>query len=70
MNSGDLKPDTFFTTNGKDIWKLGTFCLTPTCELTNPETGQMESFGMDGLTAERFHKIEMPIKSKDTPHDH
>lgn len=64
MNSSDLEPNTFFTTNGKDIWKLGTFCMTPTCELTNLETGQVESFGMNGLTAERFHKILMPMAIK------
>lgn len=64
MNSGDLEPDTFFTTNGKDVWKLGTFCMTPTCELTNLETGEIENFGMDGITAQRFHKITMPAKAK------
>ncbi len=68
MNSGDLSPNTFFTTDGKDIWKLGTYCMTPTCELTNMETGAVESFGMAGITAGRFHKIKMPIKPKDTPH--
>jgi len=64
MNSGDLKPNAFFTTNGADLWILGTFCLTPTCELTNITTGAVERFGMDGLTADGFRKIEPPDIAK------
>ena len=60
MNASDLEPDALFTTDGKDIWKLKTFCMTPTCELHNLEGDAVESFGMGGLTARRFYKIEMP----------
>ena len=64
MNSNDLKPESFFTTNGKDIWKLESFCMTPSCTLKNLETGDVENFGMDGLTAKRFQRITMPEGSK------
>ncbi len=61
MNVEDLKNGKFFTTNGKDIWKLESYCLYPTCTLVNLETGKKESFGLGGLTAQGFLKIEMPI---------
>lgn len=60
MNSSDLDGLAFFTTDGKDIWKVLHFCMSPSCRLKNMETGEEESFGMNGLTAERFHKIKMP----------
>ena len=69
MNSNDLEVPAFFTTNGKDVWELGTFCLSPTCELKNLKTGNIESFGMEGLTAQRFHRITMPIPSPATQED-
>ena len=60
MDASDLGKDVFFTTNGKDIWKLQSYCLRPTCELLRMSDGMKESFGMGGLTAQRFHRIEMP----------
>ncbi len=60
MNSSNLEPNAFFTRDGKDLWMLGTFCLQPTCELTNVATGQTESFGMGGLTAQDFQRIQPP----------
>ena len=60
MDSTDLKQNAFFTTDGSDVWKLGSYCLHPTCELTNMETNEKASFGMNGLTAQRFHRIAMP----------
>lgn len=72
MNDTDLKLNSFFTTNGKDIWALQSYCMSPTCELKNLLTNQIESFGMNGLTAKRFHKIEMPeaaLKKEDIPDD-
>ena len=60
MNSGDLVLDALFTTNGKDVWKLTSFCMEPTCILENLETKKVEEFGMSGLTAESFHRITMP----------
>lgn len=61
MDSTDLDEiDALFTTNGKDIWKMLHSCMSPSCRLKNLETGQEESFGMNGLTAQRFHRIKMP----------
>ena len=60
MNSSDLMSNSFFTTNGKDIWKLQSFFTGPSCEMLNLENGKKETFGMNGLTARNFHKIKMP----------
>ena len=60
MNSNDLEAHALFTTNGKDVWKMLYSCMSPTCRLKNLETGTEESFGMNGLTAQRFHRIKMP----------
>ena len=60
MRSNDLEGNAFFTTDGTDVWELLYYFLQPTCRLKNLQTGKEESFGMGGLTAENFHKIEMP----------
>lgn len=60
MDSNDLEAYDFFTTNGKDIWKMLYSCISPSCCLKNLETGVEESFGMGGLAAQRFHRIKMP----------
>ena len=60
MDATNLEPGAFFTTDGTDIWKLQTYCCSPTCELKNLETGCTESFGMNGIMAKRFTRIEMP----------
>ena len=60
MNSNDLEPNSFFTTDGTDIWVLGSYYLEPTCTLRKLETDKEEFFGMGGLTAQIFHKIKMP----------
>lgn len=60
MTSNDLEVGAFFTTNGKDIWKLESYYETPSCSLKNLETGEIADFGMGGLTAQDFHKIQMP----------
>ena len=39
----DLKVGAFFTTTRKDIWKLKSYCLYPTCTLKNLETGEITS---------------------------
>jgi len=62
MNCHDLEFPGFFTKTGKDIWKLEYFCMSPTAKLKNLETGQTEEFGMEGLTAQSFHKIKMPVE--------
>lgn len=50
----------FFTTNGKDIWKLESYILGPSCELRNLETEEKQNFGLGGHAARSFHHIEMP----------
>ena len=65
MNANDLEPNAFFTTNGKDIWKILYYCKEPTCRLRNVETGDEDNFGMSGLTAAGFHRITMPIEVKE-----
>ena len=62
MDSNDLEANALFTTDGTDVWRLKTYCLQPTCQLHNAETGAIEGFGMGGLTARRFHKIKMPVE--------
>lgn len=64
MNQRDLGVNAFFTTDGTDVWELLYFCLQPTCRLRNLKTGVEESFGMGGLTAESFYKIQMPDGSE------
>lgn len=66
MNAGDLTPgNLFYTTDGCDIWKLDGYFTMPSCLLRNIETGEKQTFGMGGLTAESFHPIIMPeIKGK------
>lgn len=61
MNQSDLETGTFFTTNGKDIWHLVSYFREPSCTLEKMnDTSQVETFGLNGLTAQNFHKIEMP----------
>jgi hypothetical protein len=69
MNASDLKLSNFFTTTGQDIWRLDSFCMSPTAEMRNLETGQIENFGMGGHTANNFHRIDMPIKPKECSDD-
>jgi len=61
----DLITNRFFTTTGEDIWKVEWYFTQPSCRLKNLETGDVEEFGMGGLTAQKFHRIEMPIKPKE-----
>lgn len=57
MDGNDLVLGALFTKDGKDIWKLKSYCLTPTCELVNLETGEIEGFGLGGITAESFDRV-------------
>lgn len=61
MNSKDLRANSFFTTDGTDIWALRAHYVGPSCDLENLETKKTRNFGMGGLTAQSFHRIEMPI---------
>lgn len=76
MDVGDLAPNSYFTTNGKDIWKLGEYCTQPTCTLVKlcppgvtDKAVRRENFGMGGITAQRFHKITMPIEAKESENE-
>jgi hypothetical protein len=61
MKINDLEKGGFFTTNGKDIWRLVSWFREPSCTLENMDKKtQVETFGMNGLTAQNFHRIEMP----------
>lgn len=60
MKQSDLEVGAFFTTGHFDIWKMDSFCLSPTCTLKNLETGQVMSFGINGLSADDFEKVAMP----------
>lgn len=68
MDVNDLKRErpfpSFFTTTGEDIWELDHFFLTPTAKLKNLKTGETRFFGMGGLTAQEFKRIEMPATIK------
>ena len=68
MDTSDL-PDGFFTTNGTDIWEIQGCFLTPSCTMVNLKTGEKQNFGMQGRTAQDFHKIKLPIEPKETPND-
>ena len=65
MKASDLDMDTFYTTTGKDIWKMVGFYTTPSCTIENVDTKETMNFGMNGLTAKSFHRIEMPIKPQE-----
>lgn len=64
MKTEDLNIGTFFTTNGTDVWELKSFCKSPTCTMLNLQTGGDQHFGINGFTADTFHKIEMPEVKK------
>jgi hypothetical protein len=57
MTANDLKVGGFFTTNGSDVWKLESYFDGPSCTLRNLETQEVQTFGMNGLTAEEFRKL-------------
>ena len=60
ITESDLSKDfpVFFTTNGKDVWRLRSFCPTPTVDLINEKTGETREFGLGGSLAEEFQKLE------------
>lgn len=62
MTQDDLEGHAFFTITGKDIWRLESYYLTPSCSLVNLETKEIKSFGLGGITAESFKRIIMPVK--------
>lgn len=57
MDSNDLEGEALFTTNGKDAWKMQGYFSGPSCTLKNLETGEVQTFGMNGLTAQSFKRL-------------
>ena len=66
MNTNDLEVNAYFTTNGKDIWKLASYFSEPSCRLVNmDDTAIIEEFGISSRNAQRFHRIQMPKEIKE-----
>lgn len=63
MDASDLEGEALYTTNGKDCWKMQGYFMTPSCTLKNLETGETQTFGMSGLTAQEFKRL-LPQKSE------
>ena len=62
MDSSDLGEHiTPFEHNG-EIWLLESHCMQPTCTMINPATGQRQSFGMGGITASEFKRLDVDPK--------
>lgn len=57
MTANDLEGEALFTIDGKDVWKLQGFFIDPSCTLKNLETGELQTFGMNGLTAQAFKRL-------------
>jgi len=57
VTATDLEGEALFTTNGKDVWRLMFYYSEPSCSLKNLETGEIQNFGMSGLTAESFKRL-------------
>ena len=49
-----------FEKDDKTVWVLESFCAGPSCRMREIKTGNVESFGLNGLTARSFKKIEVP----------
>ena len=57
MNFTELEAHELFTTNGKDVWKREGYFSGPSCTLKNLETGEKQTFGLNGLTADSFKPL-------------
>ena len=64
MDVSDLELNAFFTTDGTDIWALESYYSGPSCRLKNLKTGDVQDFGMEGITASDFKRITMPVNPK------
>ena len=68
MNGNDLEVNAYFTTNGKDVWKLVSYFSEPSCRLANmDDMAIIEEFGILSRAAQRFHRIKMPEVSPPVP---
>ena len=59
MDANDLEVGKFFTRDGEDMWVVESYFSTPSCTLRNLITGIKETFGMGGLTAASFKRVDM-----------
>ena len=57
MTKDDFNLNNLFTVTGRDVWKIVSYCETPTVEMKNLETTETMRFGMGGVTAEKVTKI-------------
>jgi hypothetical protein len=57
MDASDLEVGAIYTTDGKDVWKMQGYFTQPSCTLKNLETGETQTFGMGGLTAQNFKRL-------------
>ena len=62
ISLSDLQKDwpVYFTTDGKDVWILDGFFDVPSCTLKNLQNSEKSTFGLNGIMANDFHRIEMP----------
>jgi hypothetical protein len=59
MEANDIEvPRARFTRNGKGSWYVRSYCMSPTVDMRDEETGQTVSFGMDGSLTNEFTRKE------------
>lgn len=59
MDASDLEEvGALFTYKGEPGWRVRSYCPSPTCDMYNEHTGQVLSFGMGGLTASDFVRVQ------------
>lgn len=51
------EPGELFTTDGKDVWELTSFCLEPTATLKNLRTGEVKGGAVCSLLLQDFIKL-------------
>lgn len=57
MTASDFEGRGLYTTDGKDCWQMQHYFMVPSCTLKNLETGEIQTFGVNGLTADTFKKL-------------
>lgn len=60
MKESDLLNHRYYTKDGKEIWKTKYVCMVPSIELENVETGEVVSFGINGIIAKEFIPVNIP----------
>ena len=62
MDATTIRQHSFWTTTGRannDLWIMESYCMAPSCRLKNLETGEVQNFGMGGITAKEFEPVKM-----------